>query len=351
MNAAQDDNRPRVEIYDTTLRDGTQTEGISLSLEDKLLIAAALDALGVDYIEGGYPLSNPKDEAFFEEMRRRPLKRAKLAAFGMTRRKNRRAEDDEGVQALLKTDAPVLTIVGKSWNLHVREVLEVSEEENLAMISDTVKRLLGAGREVFFDAEHFFDGWRADPEVALRVLRAAHEAGASRLVLCDTNGGALPEHVTAAVEAVSAELPQAVIGVHCHNDGDLAVANTLAAVRAGAQQVQGTINGVGERCGNADLVSVIGNLATKYGRSCLTPQTLTRLTETSRYVYEIANLNLRESQPFVGAAAFAHKAGMHVHAVRRNPATYEHIRPETVGNARRILVSELSGVKIGRAHV
>ncbi|MEI7835295.1 MAG: citramalate synthase [Planctomycetota bacterium] len=344
MTISDDNLLPPVEIYDTTLRDGTQSEGISLSLEDKVLIAQALDALGVDYIEGGYPLSNPKDEAFFEEMRRRPLTRAKLAAFGMTRRKNTAAQADEGLAALLRTEAPVLTIVGKSWDLHLREVLDISESENLAMIADTVALLTQAGREVFFDAEHFFDGYRANPKMALSTLRAAREAGATRLVLCDTNGGALPTQIAAVVAAVRAELPDALLGVHCHNDGDLAVANTLAAVEAGAIQVQGTVNGIGERCGNADLISVVGNLVTKCRRRCLLPQTLARLTETSRYVYEIANLNLREGQPFVGAAAFAHKAGMHVHAVRRNPATYEHIAPETVGNSRRILVSELSGV-------
>ncbi|MCY2929991.1 MAG: citramalate synthase, partial [Planctomycetota bacterium] len=311
---------------------------------DKVLIAHTLDALGVDYIEGGYPLSNPKDEAFFEAMRRRPLKRAKLAAFGMTRRKNSRARADEGMAALLRAETPVVTIVGKSWDLHLREVLDVSEAENVAMIAETVALLTQAGREVFFDAEHFFDGYRANPAMALATLRAAREAGAARLVLCDTNGGSLPAQIASAVQAVQTELPGAMLGVHCHNDGDLAVANTLAAVEAGAVQVQGTINGIGERCGNADLISVVGNLTTKCRRRCLLPGTLAKLTETSRYVYEIANLNLREGQPFVGAAAFAHKAGMHVHAVRRDPATYEHIAPETVGNSRRILVSELSGV-------
>lgn len=334
----------RVKIYDSTLRDGTQALGVSLTGQDKLLIAKALDELGVDYIEGGYPLSNPKDEAFFAEASKVDFKHAKLAAFGMTRRKGVKAADDVGMNALLNSEAPVVTIVGKSWDLHLRDVLRISEDENLAMIAESVELMVQRGRQTIFDAEHFFDGWRANPEFAIRTLQAAYDAGASCLALCDTNGGSLPEQIGQAIDTVRAVLPDAQIGVHCHNDGDLAVANSLAAVVHGASHIQGTMNGIGERCGNADLVSITANLATKYKYDVLQPGSVAKLTEASRYVYEVANLNLRENQPFVGAAAFAHKGGMHVHAVQRNPQTYEHMPPETVGNARRILVSELSGV-------
>jgi 2-isopropylmalate synthase len=334
----------RVEIYDTTLRDGTQAQGVSLSVQDKLSIAHALDELGVDYIEGGYPLSNPKDEAFFAEMKSRQLTNARLTAFGMTRRKNTAAEDDTGMKALLGSEAPVITIVGKTWDLHVREVLRVSEDDNLEMIADSVALMVDKGRQCIYDAEHFFDGYRANPEYALKTLAAAVDAGATCLSLCETNGGALPEQVAEAVDAVAKRFTDVRIGIHCHNDGDLATANSLAAVRHGASHVQGTINGIGERCGNADLCAVIGNLAVKYDCDVLQPGTLKKLAETSRYVYEVTNLNFRNNQPFVGASAFAHKGGMHVHAVQRNVSTYEHMTPETVGNTRRILVSELSGV-------
>jgi len=338
------DEKTRIEIYDTTLRDGAQTEGVSLSLEDKLMIVAALDGLGMDYIEGGYPQSNPKDEAFFREIRKRNLKNARVAAFGMTRRKDVKASADGGLAALLASEAPVVTIVGKSWDLHVREVLRTSGDENLAMIRDSVEYCAAAGREVIFDAEHFFDGYRASPDYALKTLQAALEAGASWLALCDTNGGALPEQIKQAVQTTRDSLPQADIAIHCHNDAGLGVANSLAAVSAGARMVQGTINGIGERCGNADLVPVIANLVLKCGCDCLPADTLAKLTEVSRFVYEVANLNFRQNQPFVGAAAFAHKAGMHVHAVQLNPKTYEHADPAAVGNSRRILVGELSGV-------
>ena len=334
----------RVEIYDTTLRDGTQAEGVSLAVEDKLLIAEALDRLGVDYIEGGYPLSNPKDAAFFQAVRDRKLEHAKVAAFGMTRRRGVTAEDDAGMRALLGCEAPVVTIVGKSWDLHVRDVLRVSEDENLAMIADSISLMAQAGREVLFDAEHLFDGWRENPDYALATLKAAREAGAVRLVLCDTNGGSTLEHIAEVTAAVQDALPEAKLGIHCHDDCGLAVANSLKAVRHGAMHVQGTMNGIGERCGNADLTAVIGNLAAKYDCDVLRPGTLSRLTETSRFIYEVANLNFRANQPFVGAAAFAHKGGMHVHAMQRNTRSYEHMDPACVGNARRILVSELSGV-------
>lgn len=337
------DNKRPVEVYDTTLRDGTQAQGVSLSVKDKLEIAALLDTLGVDYIEGGYPLSNPKDAQFFEQVKSLDLKTAKIAAFGMTRRKGVTAADDTGMQALLQSEAPVITIVGKTWDLHVQEVLRVSEDENLAMIHDSVKIMADNGREAIYDAEHFFDGWRANPDYALKTLQAAVDAGASCLVMCDTNGGSLPEQIVEIYAAAQKALPDARFGIHCHNDSELAVANSLAAIRAGCVQVQGTINGIGERCGNADLVSITANLALKYGYDVLGESAVERLTDVSRHVYELANLNIREHQPFVGPSAFAHKGGMHVHAVQRNVSTYEHIDPAKVGNKRRILVSELGG--------
>jgi len=332
----------RIEIYDTTLRDGTQGEGFNLSLQDKLLIARKLDELGVDYIEGGFPLSNPKDAAFFDEARQIPFRHAKLAAFGMTRRRGMKAQDDPGMQALVNAQTPVVTLVGKSSEFHATAVLSVSPEENLLMIGDSVRFIRQAGRMVIYDAEHFFDAFKANRAYALRTLQAAQEAGASVLVLCDTNGGTMPEQVAEAVTAVKAAA-SAAVGIHTHNDASLAVANALAAVRAGASQVQGTINGVGERCGNMDLLPLIANLQLKYNMACLAPGTLVRLTETSRFVYETANLNLWSGQPYVGSSAFAHKGGMHVHAVQKNSSTYEHIAPELVGNTRRVLISELSG--------
>ncbi len=332
----------RIQIYDTTLRDGSQGEGVNFSLQDKLLITKKLDDLGVDFVEGGYPLSNPKDAEYFAKVLDLPLKHAKICAFGMTRRKGCAPEDDIGMCALRDAKTPIVTIVGKTWDLHVFEVLHISEEENLAMIRDSVGFLRAEGREVFYDAEHFFDGFRANPEFALKTVLAAQNAGASTIVLCDTNGGRLPEDIAAAVDAVRREL-KVPVGIHVHNDGELAVANSLIAVDHGAIQVQGTINGIGERCGNADLISVIGNLALKKGYEVLKPGGIGHLTELSRYVYEIANMNFRNGQAFVGASAFAHKGGMHVHAVNRLSASYEHIPPESVGNQRRILVSELSG--------
>jgi 2-isopropylmalate synthase len=332
----------RIDIYDTTLRDGSQGEGINFSLQDKLLITRRLDELGVDYIEGGYPLSNPKDFEYFQEVRMLPLRHARVAAFGMTRRKGVSAAEDTCLKALLDSQAPVITIVGKSWDLHVRDVLNTTPEDNLRMIGESVAHCRAAGRAVFYDAEHFFDGLRHNAEYAIQTLQSAQEAGAEVVILCDTNGGTLPDEIAAGVDKVRRAL-RVKIGIHCHNDCDVAVANTLAAVAHGASQVQGTINGIGERCGNVDLVSVIGNLAVKRGHDVLRPGSLARLTEVSRYVYEIANMNYRPSQPFVGASAFAHKGGMHAHGIARNPASYEHIDPATFGNERRILVSELSG--------
>ncbi len=332
----------RIQIYDTTLRDGSQGEGVNFSLEDKLQITRRLDEMGVDFIEGGYPLSNPKDFEYFREVRKLKLSHARVAAFGMTRRKGVAAADDACIKALLDAESPVVTIVGKTWDLHVREVLNTTLEENLAMITDSVATCVAAGREVFYDAEHYFDAVRRNPEYALQTLRSARDAGASVIILCDTNGGSLPEEIAAGVEQARREL-DVPIGIHCHNDCDVGVANSLAAVAHGATQVQGTINGIGERCGNADLVSIIANLALKRGHEVLRPGSLARLTEVSRFVYEVANMNFRPGQAFVGQSAFAHKGGMHTHAIAKNTATYEHVAPEAVGNERRILVSELSG--------
>jgi 2-isopropylmalate synthase len=332
----------RVYVYDTTLRDGSQGEGVNFSLLDKLRLTQRLDDLGVDFIEGGYPLSNPKDFEYFQEVRKLPLKHARVAAFGMTRRKGVRPGDDTCLRALLDAGTSLVTVVGKTWDLHVREVLGTTPDENLRMIADSVAYCVSQGREVFYDAEHFFDGYHSNLEYAVETLKAAQDAGATVVILCDTNGGSLPDDIAAAVAAVRSRL-RVELGIHCHNDGDVAVANTLAAVEQGATQVQGTINGLGERCGNADLVSVIANLALKRGHEVLAPDSLARLTEVSRYVYETANMNFRSGQPFVGSSAFAHKGGMHTHAVARTPLSYEHIDPAAVGNERRILVSELSG--------
>jgi 2-isopropylmalate synthase len=333
----------RIHIYDTTLRDGSQGEGVNFSLQDKLLITRRLDELGVDYIEGGYPLSNPKDFEYFQEVRKLSLQHAKVAAFGMTRRKNCHPKDDTCIKALLDSHTPVITIVGKTWDFQVKEVIGTTLEENLRMIADSIAYCKEQGREVMYDAEHCFDGFKHNPEYALRTLEAARNAGASVVIMCDTNGGTLPEEIGASVRQVKEALPGVAIGIHCHNDCDVAVANTLAAIAQGATQVQGTINGIGERCGNVDLISVIANLAFKRGYDVLRPESLRLLTETSRYVYEIANMNFRPGQPFVGTSAFAHKGGMHAHAVAKTTASYEHLDPTLLGNERRILVSELSG--------
>ncbi len=333
-----------VQLYDTTLRDGSQGEGINFSLQDKLLITQKLDQMGFDYVEGGYPLSNEKDYEYFQQVQELKLNHAKVCAFGMTRRRGVSAAEDTGMQALIASKAPVCTVVGKTWDLHVTEVLRVDLEENLAMIRDSLSFLKSEGREVLYDAEHFFDGYAANPEYTLKTILAAQEAGAEMIVCCDTNGGSLPERIVETLQAIQKEL-SIPVGIHCHNDSDVAAANSLAAVDAGAKQVQGTINGIGERCGNADLVSVAANLLLKKeGYEVLTHgEGLSHLTELSRYVYELANMNFRAGQAFVGRSAFAHKGGMHVHAVNRIAHSYEHIDPETVGNERRILVSELSG--------
>ncbi len=332
-----------IQIYDTTLRDGAQGEGVNFSLQDKLLIARRLDECGFDFIEGGYPLSNPKDAEFFQRIVEEPLKNARVCAFGMTRRRGVQAADDPGMKALIESQAPVITIVGKTSDFHVTEVLRVSLEENLAMIRETIAYLREMGREVVYDAEHFFDGWKANPEYAQKTIQAAVKGGAMIVVMCDTNGGSMPEEIAALTKEAAAAV-DVPLGIHTHNDCDLAVANSLAAVSAGAVHVQGTINGLGERCGNADLISVMANLALKkQGYDVLRGAGTEHLTELSRYVYEIANMHLRINQPFVGTSAFAHKGGMHVHAVNRVASSYEHISPESVGNTRRVLVSELSG--------
>jgi 2-isopropylmalate synthase len=341
-----------IEIYDTTLRDGSQGEGVNFSLEDKLAITRRLDEAGIDFIEGGYPLSNPKDAQYFARARELKLRHSRICAFGMTRRRGMTAAEDPGMKALLDAGTSVVTIVGKTSAFHVTEVLGVSREENLAMIADTVRFLTESGREVFYDAEHFFDGWKLDPDYSAATISAAARAGATRIVLCDTNGGTLPDEIAKLVGAASAALQAAgasvPVAIHCHNDCDVAIANSLSAVAAGAVQVQGTINGIGERCGNADLISVVANLAIKLpGYSVLGggmgPAGTSHLTELSRFVYETANMSYRPGQPFVGTSAFAHKGGMHVHAVAKATESYEHIPPESVGNSRRILVSELSG--------
>jgi 2-isopropylmalate synthase len=333
----------RIEIYDTTLRDGSQGEGVSFSVQDKLLIARKLDELGVDFIEGGYPLSNPKDEAFFREARSLHLTNSRLVAFGMTRRKGIKPEDDAGLTALRDAETEYVTVVGKTWDLHATEVLGVSLQENLDMIAETVAYLTRLGRKVIYDAEHFFDGTAANSEYGLKTLSAAAQAGAVLVCLCDTNGGSLPLRVAEFVKKAMGSVAVPV-GIHTHNDSGLAVANSLVAVRSGAVHVQGTINGLGERCGNVDITTVIANLRLKMDFDCLLPESLHHLTEVSRFVYEIANLNFINNQPFVGASAFAHKGGMHVHAVNKLSRSYEHIPPEAVGNSRRILVSELSGI-------
>jgi len=336
----------RIEIYDTTLRDGTQAESVNFSAEDKCRIAEQLDALGVDFIEGGWPGSNPRDMEFFERAHSLKLSRARIAAFGATRRKNLSCAKDPSIQALLKAKTPVVTIFGKSWALHAREALRITPEENLEIIADTVRYLTARVPFVIYDAEHFFDGYADDPEYALQTLRAAAEGNPQRIVLCDTNGGSLPDDVKRAVQTVREQITLQLglpLGIHCHNDGELAVANTLAAVNSGATHVQGTINGYGERCGNVNLCSVIPNLELKMGLASIGREKLLRLRETARFVSELANLAHDTRAAFIGDSAFAHKGGVHVSAVERNPETYEHIKPESVGNRRRILVSDLAG--------
>jgi 2-isopropylmalate synthase len=331
-----------ITIYDTTLRDGTQGEGISFSMEDKVRLATRLDALGIHYIEGGWPGSNPKDLRFFRRMLDVPLKHAKLAAFSMTRRAGGSAESDPNMQAILDAGAPVATIVGKSWDFHVSHALGTTLVENLAMIGDTVGYLRSKVEQVFFDAEHFFDGFRKNSEYALETLKAAEAAGAHWLVLCDTNGGMLPFDVVEIVREVKRHV-RTPLGIHVHNDTECAVASSLAAVREGCDQVQGTVNGYGERCGNANLVSVLPALVLKMGHECIPREHLRDLRAVARFASELANRKPWDAQPYVGDSAFAHKGGMHVSAVVKHPETYEHLDPAAVGNHRRVLVSELAG--------
>jgi len=334
--------RRMIRIYDTTLRDGTQGEGVSFSMEDKVRLASRFDAFGIHYIEGGWPGSNPKDLRFFRRMQDVTLKQAKLAAFSMTRRAGGATESDPNMRALLESGAPVATIVGKSWDFHVTGALETTLTENVAMIHDSIAFLRPRMEEVLFDAEHFFDGFRANPEYALATLKAAESAGAHWLVLCDTNGGTLPADLVAIVRAVKRAVTTP-LGIHVHNDAECAVANSLAAVLEGVDQVQGTMNGFGERCGNANLVSIIPSLVLKLGLDCIPAPHLRELRDLSRFVSELANRTPWSAQPYVGDSAFAHKGGMHVSAVQKHPDTYEHIDPGAVGNRRRVLVSELAG--------
>ncbi len=333
----------KVALYDTTLRDGMQAEGVSFSLKDKLAIAQWLDSLGLDYIEGGYAASNPKEMQFFKEVAGLGLTNSRIAAFGSTRRADCCVADDVSLNAILACKTPAATIVGKTWDLHVKLVLGCSLDENLTICADSIAYLKSKGLEAIFDAEHFFDGYRENPEYAMKVLAAAANAGADALVLCDTNGGSLPERIYEITRNVCETFGSVTIGIHTHNDADCATANSLAAVRAGVRHVQGTINGLGERCGNADLCAVIPGLAFKMGMETLKPEKIRMLTETSRFIFEIGNILPVMNLPYVGESAFAHKAGLHVDALRKNKRTYEHVEPELVGNERRFLISELSG--------
>jgi len=333
----------KIKIYDTTLRDGMQAEGVSFSLEDKLAIARCLDQFGLDYIEGGYAASNPKEMQFFAEAAKLDLKNSKIAAFGSTRRADCSVCDDVSLNAILACKTPTATLVGKAWDMHVTEVLGCSLDENLTICAESVEYLKKRGLETIFDAEHFYDGYKNNPEYALKVLDAVAEAGCDVLVLCDTNGGSLPEQVYEITKIVCERFSTLIIGIHTHNDSDCATANSLAAVRAGARHVQGTMNGLGERCGNANLCTVIPNLAFKMGFEVLSSEKIKTLTEVSRFIFEIGNLAPVMNMPYVGESAFAHKAGLHVDALRKDKRTYEHIAPELVGNERRFLISELSG--------
>lgn len=335
--------RQMIQLYDTTLRDGSQGEGVSFTVQDKIRITRRLDEMGIHYVEGGWPGSNPKDIQYFEAARDLKLQHARVCAFGSTRRKNMRAAEDPLILQLADSGAPVVTIFGKSWLLHVREVLNATPEENLEMIRDTISFLKSRNLEAIYDAEHFFDGFKDDPDYALSTLRAAHTGGAETLVLCDTNGGSMPWEIAQIVRQVIETFPSARIGIHTHNDCELGVANAIAAVQAGATHVQGTMNGFGERTGNSNLCSIIPILKLKMGLECISDDQLKRLQDLSAFINEMANMPPDESQPFVGRSAFAHKAGTHADAVRKNPRTCEHIDPALVGNARRVLVSELSG--------
>ncbi|MFH2138582.1 MAG: citramalate synthase [Candidatus Omnitrophota bacterium] len=332
----------KISIYDTTLRDGAQTEGISYTVNDKILISRKLDELGIDYIEGGWPGSNPKDLEYFQKVKKIKFKNSKIVAFGSTCRKNIKASQDASVKALVKSGVKYATIFGKSWDLHVKDVLKASLDENLRMISDTVKYLKSKKLTVFYDAEHFFDGYKNNPDYALKTLETAADAGASVIILCDTNGGTLTSDLVGIILDVQSRI-KTPLGIHTHNDNAMAVANSVVAVEAGCVQVQGTINGYGERCGNADLCAIIACLELKLDKRCIGKKNLRELTEISRYVTEVSNMKQQDNQPFVGTSAFAHKAGVHINAMVKTPKSYEHEIPDAVGNKRRFLASELAG--------
>ena len=332
----------KIQIYDTTLRDGTQGEGMSLSLADKLVLAKRFDRFGVDYIEGGWPGSNPKDLLFFKEVKKLRLRHAEVVAFGATRRPNTKASNDPNLKALLEAGTKVVTIFGKSWDFHVKAVFRSSLAENLAMIRETVEYLKSKRLEVIFDAEHFFDGFRENPAYAIKTLREAERAGADLVCLCDTNGGSIPHQIAVGL-ARARKSVRVPLGIHCHNDGGLGVANSITAIEHGAVQVQGTFNGYGERCGNANLTSIIPLLQTKFKLRVVSDRSLRTLTELSHFVAEVANMPVENNQPFAGRSAFAHKGGVHVNAMLKHAKTYEHIHPSAVGNRRRFLISELSG--------
>ncbi len=336
--------RQKIEIYDTTLRDGTQGDGINLSLADKLEITRELDDFGVDFVEGGWPGSNPKDNEYFSKVRGLGLNNLKVVAFGSTHRADVSPQKDKFLGELISSEADVICIFGKTWDLHVEQALRISPQKNLDMIGGSVAYLAKAtGKPVFYDAEHFFDGYKSDPEYSIQTLRAAWEAGAHRIILCDTNGGGMPSEIATAIRNIREEFSGIQLGIHVHNDGGLAVANTLRAVEEGVVQVHGTINGIGERCGNVDLTTILSNLELKMGYQCLPEGRLRGLTNLSKKIWEYLGRDGPAGQPFVGASAFAHKGGVHVSAVQRNPETYEHVDPELLGNARRVLISELAG--------
>jgi 2-isopropylmalate synthase len=333
----------KILVYDTTLRDGTQGEQTNFSAEEKMRIAQRFDEAHFHYIEGGWPGSNPKDVRFFEMAKSFKFKNSRLTAFGSTRRPHTKPEACPNLKALVKAGTPAAAIVGKSWDLHVTEILKTGLDENLAMIADSIEYLKSMGKEVFFDAEHFFDGYKNNPRYTTKVVKTALAAGADMIVLCDTNGGSIPNEISSIVKKISSSIPLDIAGIHAHNDGGLAVANSIAAVQEGVKMIQGTINGYGERCGNADLISLIANLQLKLGKNCLPPESIRQLTNLSHYISDVANVPPLNSRPFVGRSAFAHKGGVHVSAVVKNPMAYEHIKPELVGNHQRVLVSDLAG--------
>ena len=336
--------RKKIEIYDTTLRDGTQGDGVNFSLADKLEITQELDRFGVDFLEGGWPGSNPKDNEYFEKVRSLELNNIRIVAFGSTHRAGAVPEEDLFLQELVASKADVICIFGKSWDLHVEQALRISPAKNIEMIRDSVAHLAEQTKKpVFYDAEHFFDGYKSDPGYALDTLGAAFEGGAERIILCDTNGGVLPNELAQAIKHVRRDIPSVPLGIHVHNDGGLAVANTLRAIEEGVIQVHGTVNGIGERCGNVDLTAILSNLELKMGYQCLPDGNLKGLTNLSKKIWEFLGRDGPMNQPFVGPSAFAHKGGVHVSAVQRNPETYEHVDPELLGNARKVLISELAG--------